>query len=451
MSELETATRLAVEVAGEDGADAAEAYAAESREREVRAHGGGLESLSAATQRGLGVRAWIGHRVGFAYGTELTPAGLRRTAGRAVAAARIADEDEFAAAPVPGPPLPEMDAIRDPTVEEWQTDRVADLALAVERAAVASEEGVDAVETAVYADSIDLVSIHCSTGIAGAYEASSAFAYAQALAGGEGPKETGLGFGLGRSPAGLDPEAIGREAATRAAAMIGATKPPSRACPVVLDPTVAASFVGLVGSLAAADAVQRGRSPLADRLGEEVASAAFALEDDGTAVAGLRAAPFDDEGVARRRVPLIADGRLQTFLHDSYTAHRGDTESTGSAGRGGYRSAPLVATSNLIVPPGTLQLSDLLRAAGDGLYVSDVAGLHSGVNPVTGRFSVGASGRLVSGGELADPVREFTIAGDLVSMLRSVTQAGAEPRWVPFGGSVCTPALLVGEMTVSGA
>jgi PmbA protein len=233
--------------------------------------------------------------------------------------------------------------------------------------------------------------------------------------------------------------------------MIGAGKPRSRTCPVLLDPTVAASFAALIGGTLGADAVQRGRSPFADRLGSEVASEVFELFDDGRDTDGAAAAPFDAEGAAPRRVPLVEGGRLRTFLHDTYPARRGGVESTGSAGRAGYRSQPSVAASNLVVAAGERSPEQLLEEAGEAIYVTDVAGLHSGVNRVSGVFSVGASGRVVSGGALAEPIREFTIASDLVSMLRAVVASGSDSRWVPFGGSVRTPSLLIGEMTVSGS
>jgi PmbA protein len=448
--ELPDAAGRAVEAALAAGAGAAEAYAQHSIGREVRVHGGEVESLTAATERGLGVRAWIGGRVGYSYGTELSPRGLAAVAERAVTAAAVADEDEFAVPPAPGDEVPALEGIDDPSIAEWPEARVVELALAVERAALNEDERIAGVEQAVYADSRESIAIASSSGIAGAYTASTAFAYLQALAGGDGAKETGLGFGLARSPAGLDASEIGKEGAQRALAMIGARKPASRVCPVVFDPTVAASFLGFIASVLGADAVQRGRSPFAERLGDEVASEALALYDDGTEPEGLNSAPFDDEGTPRRRISLVEGGRLRTFLHDSYTARRGGAESTASAGRGGYRSPPSVSPSNLIVREGQLPLEELLRLAGDGVYITDVAGLHSGVNPVSGVFSVGASGREISGGELAEPVREFTIASDLVRMLRGVRTVGAEARWVPFGGSVRAPPLLVGEMTVSG-
>lgn len=451
MTDLSRLASRAVEVALAAGAADAEAYATEAAAREVRVHGGEVESLGAATQRGIGVRAWIGGRVGYAFGTDLGEPGIAATAARAAALARVADEDEFAGPPREVGEAPATGGLSDHSLGEWPAARIADLALAVERTALEADPRIAGVEQAVYSDSADRVAIASSTGVAGEFEKSSCYAYVQALAEAGGGRETGLGFGLARGPAGLDPAAIGREGAERATEMIGAVKPASRSCPVVLDPTVAASFAGLLGRALGADAVQRGRSPLAGRLGDEVAGEALVLHDDGLDPDGPASSPIDGEGVPRRRTALIEGGRLLTYLHDTYTARRGGAVSTGNADRPGYRAQPSVSASNLIVTPGPLGLEELLREAGDGVFVTDVAGLHSGVNQVTGAFSVGASGRAIRGGEPAEPLREFTIAGDLVSMLRSVRAAGAAPRWVPFGGSVSTPPLLIGEMTVGGS
>jgi PmbA protein len=450
VSELSASARRAVEAAAAAGAGEAEAYVSREVGRQIRVHGGEVESLTAATQTGIGVRAWIGHRVGYAFGTNLSEAGVAAIAAAAAEAAGVADEDEFAAPPRPAE-LEALPGLSDPSVGEWETARAVELALAVERTALAADERVVGVEQAVYADSGEQVAIASSAGVAGEYETSSCYAYLQALAEGEGARETGLGFGLARGPAGLDPEAIGAEGAERALAMIGAAKPASRACPVVLDETVAASFAGLIGAALSGRTVQRGRSPFAGRLGEGVASEAFELHDDGRDPAGPASAPFDAEGVPRRRTALIEGGVLRSYLYDTYSANREGGASTGSASRQGYRSLPAVSSSNLIVAPGSLSLEELLGRAGDGVLVTDVAGLHSGVNPVTGVFSVGASGRVIRDGRLAEPVREFTIAGELVSMLSAVSAAGAEARWVPFGGSVRTPPLLIAEMAISGS
>lgn len=454
-TDLEGLAGRAVEAALAAGADDAEAAAQDSVGREIRVFDGEVESLTEAGERGAGVRAWIGGRVGFAYGTDLSEAGVGEVASAAVEAARVSDSDEFAAAPEPvgGGVAPDAAELFDPQVAATPTEEKIGIAKAIELAAREVDGRVVSVETTVYVDEEVRSAIRSSKGLGGSYEATFAYAYLQAIAQQEGSKQTGLGFGLGRSPVALDPQAIGREAGERSVQLLGARKPGSRSCPVVLDPTVAASFAGFIGAVLCADSVQRGRSPFAGKLGEEVASGAFELTDDGLDPAGMASAPIDAEGLARTSTRLIEGGRLASYLHDTYTARRAASGqvSTANAARSGYRSAPSVSTSNLLIGPGERSREGLLAAAGDGVYVTDVAGLHSGVNPVSGQFSVGASGVLIEGGELGTPATEFTIASDLVSMLTAVREAGADARWVPFGGSVKAPPLLIGEMAIGGA
>ena len=446
---LTIAARCAVEAAVAAGASDAEAWAEESTSRRVRVYAGEVESLSDAGGRGIGVRAFAGTRAGYAYGTDLSDEGVAETARAAREAAELADEDEYEG-------LPEelgtaqVDGLASEGFADWPTERVVELTLAVDRAARAPA-GVTQVENSVYSDGRGAVALANSRGFAAAYESTQAWAYSSAFAGEGEDLMTGLGVGMGRDPGALDPDAIGTEAAERALALVGARQPESRRCPVVLDSFVAASFVGFIGSMLSADAVQRGRSLFAGREGEEVAGRAVRIADDGTDPDGPASAPFDGEGVPTRRTALIEDGRLLGFLYDSRTARRAGRATTGNASRGSYRTPPSVGTSNLIVEPGEDDFQALVDAAGNGLYVTDVAGLHSGVNPVSGTFSVGASGRLIENGELGKPVREITIASDLVSMLKSVVLTGSEARWVPFGGSVKAPPVLVAEMAVSGS
>ena len=449
--ELAAAAERAVEAARSAGASDAEAWAEGSRQREVRVHDGEVESLTEASGRGVGLRAWIGERVGYAYGTDLSEAGLEEVAEAATGAARVADPDASSGAPDPAGEPEAIPGLRDPGVSGTDTPEVIELAKRIERSALDRDSRVSGVEEVVYVDDDSEAALSTSRGVSGGYGASVAYAFLQAMASEGSEVQTGLGFGVGRAPGGLDAEAIGAEAGDEAASMLGASKPESRSCPAVLSERVTASFAGFIGAALSADAVQRGRSPFADRLGDELASAALELTDDGTDPAGLATAPFDGEGTPRRRTPLLAGGKLLAYLHDTYTARRGGAISTGNAARASYRSPPSVSPSNLMIEPGERSLEQLMAEAGDGVYVTEVAGLHSGVNPVTGRYSVGASGMAIRGGELAEPLREFTIAGDLLGTLAAIRAVGTETRWVPFGGSVRTAAILVGEMTIGGA
>ena len=446
---LEQAAAAALEAAQAAGATDAEAWAEERQGLEVRVYREAVESLTDAGGRGVGLRVFVDGRSGYAYGTDLSEAGLRALAESAHAGAAAADADEHGGLPDAFGTTP-MAGLYSAEIEAWTTERKIELATAVDRAARA-REGVTQVEQTVYSDARGRAAIANSRGFASDFEASSAWAYSSAFAGAGADLMTGLGVGLARDPAGLDPDAIGTEAAERALALVGARQPASRRCPVVLDAFVAASFAGFIGGMLSADAVQRGRSLFAGKLGEEVAAPQLRLADDATDPDGLASAPFDAEGSPARRNGLIEDGRLATYLYDARTARKDGRETTGSATRSSYRSPPSVGTSNLVIEAGASSLEELVREAGDGLFVTDVAGLHSGVNPVSGTFSVGATGRLIEGGELGRPVREITIASDLVSMLKAVRAVGAQARWVPFGGSVKAAPLLLEEMSVGGS
>jgi PmbA protein len=397
----------------------------------------------------VGIRAFIDGRVGYSFGTDTSDSGLKAVADAAHAAAAIADPDEYAGLPEQSGSTP-VDGLFSAELSTWTTERKIELAVAIEQAARA-HEGVSQVEDTVYADGEGAVAIANSRGFTDGYEVTSAWAHCSAFAGEGGDRMTALGVGIGRDPGAIDPAGVGGEAGRRAVQLIGARQPASRRCPVVLDTFVAASFVGFIGGMLSADAVQRGRSLFADRLGDEIADPMLRVADDGTDPEGFATGPFDGEGVARRRTPLIEDGRLASYLYDTRTARRGDTHTTANAERGSYRAPPGVGTSNLVLEPGDGTLEELVARAGDGLYVTDVAGLHSGVNPVSGTFSVGATGLLIENGELAAPVREITIASDLVSMLQGVQAIGSTPRWVPFGGSVKAAPMLLQEMAVSGS
>ena len=446
---LEDVARRAVDATVSQGASDAEAWVERSTERQIRVYEENVEALTDATSAGVGIRAFIGGRVGYAHGTDTSDDGIAAVARAAHEAAGVADEDPHAGLPEECGTTP-VDGLYSAELGGWNTERKVELAVEIERAARA-HEAVTQVEDTVYSDGEGAVALANSRGFAASYEITSAWAHCSAFAGEGADRMTALGVGIGRDPAAIDPEEVGGEAGRRAAQLVGARQPESRRCPVVLDAFVAASFIGFVGGMLSADAVQRGRSLFADKAGEEVATPVLRIADDGADPGGFASGPFDGEGSPRRRTALVEDGRLLSFLYDARTARRGQAATTGNSERGSYRTPPSVGTSNLVIDAGDATFEELVARAGNGLYVTDVAGLHSGVNPVSGTFSVGATGRLIENGELGAPVREITIASDLVTMLKGVLAVGSDTRWVPFGGSVKAAPLLLAEMSVSGS
>jgi PmbA protein len=238
------------------------------------------------------------------------------------------------------------------------------------------------------------------------------------------------------------------DAARRATRLLGGTKPASGRFTVVLDPFVTAQFVAILGGTLSGEAVQKGRSLFADRLGEDVGVAALTLVDDPTNPLAYTASETDGEGLASRRNALIENGVLQQFVHNAYTARRAGSTSTGSAVRGGFKSTPGVGCRALSLAPGAQQQPELLAAVGDGVLISSVIGLHSGVNPVSGDFSTGAEGLRITDGEIGEPLREFTIASTIQRMLKDVVAVGADVEWLPM--SAAGVSLVINDVTISG-
>lgn len=427
--------------------EALEAYAEESRRTEVEVRGGEVEGLRFAGSRGVGVRVVAGGRLGYAWAADPSPEEVLEAVARARENAALAAPDEHNVLPGPAPIAPMPELFR-PAQAAMPTDRKVALALDLERATVGADPRVRRVERAEVGDAVSGVAIASTAGIEAAYERTDCWCATVALAEEGDETQTGFSFRIGRELDELGWEDVGREAAARAARMLGAAKPPTARLPVVLDPFAGSSFLGVLAGALSAESVLKGRSLFAGLVGERVASEAFVLVDDGRLLAGPAAAPFDDEGVPTARTALVTEGVLRGFLHDTYTAHRAGTVSTGNARRAGYRSTPGVGATNLHLLPGAEPPERLLARAEGGVLIQDVSGVHAGANPVSGEFSVGATGlRIGPGGELAEPLREMTVASTLPEILRAVVAVAHDLR---FFASVGVPTVLVGEMTVGG-
>jgi len=435
--------RAAVEAA--EGDEALDAYAEESRRTQASALRGEVEGLEFAESRGVGVRVVRDGRLGYAWAADPDADAVRTIVAKARENAALAGADEHHVLPEPAAwePIPQLFRAASAEVPPQQKTK---LALDLEARAVSRDPRVTKIDEAQVGDAVSRVAIASTTGINAEYSRTDAWCLAVTLAVEGDETQTGFSFRIARGLDELEWEAVADEAVERGARMLGATKPPTARVPVVLDTFAAMSFLGVLAGALSADAVQKGRSLFANLVGEQVGSERFTLVDDGTTIEGPGAAPFDDEGVPSGRTELFTNGVLNGFLHNAYTAHKGGTRSTGN-GKRGYRSAPGVGTSNFYLDAGTTSRERLLHDAEGGVLIQDVSGVHSGANPISGEFSVGATGLRIAGGEPGEPLREMTIASTLPDMLRSITGVGDDLR---FFSSVGTPSVLIGEMTLAG-
>jgi PmbA protein len=211
---------------------------------------------------------------------------------------------------------------------------------------------------------------------------------------------------------------------------------------------VTAQFLGVISSTLNGEAVVKGRSLFAERLGDEVAAPLVTLIDDPTNPRAYSSTDVDGEGLAARRNVLIQDGVLKQFVHNTYSARRAGTVSTGNATRGGFAGTPGVGCLAMSLVPGTRSQAELVSDIDDGLLVQSVQGLHSGVNPVSGDFSTGAAGLLIVNGDVGAPVREFTIASTLQRMLLDIVEIGGDLDWLPMRSNGMS--LVIRDITLSG-
>ena len=441
---------LAERIAGwaRDG-EQVEAYVARSRDTEVKVFDGDVESLSSAESEGVGVRVVVDGRQGFAYAGSLDPSVVEEVLGEARDNASFATPDEFNGLPAPDGVAPaQLDLYRD-SLASFPTDEKVALAIELDRATRAADARIRGLEATEYGDSIIESAVATSTGIRASNRRTVCSIYAEALAGEGTGTQTGYGYSVGRSADELDVEAAARDAAERATRLLGAKQPKSARVTILLEPRMTASLLGILSSTLSGEAVLKGRSMFADRVGDDVSVPFLTLVDDPTDARAYGATPYDAEGLATRRNVLFDGGVLQGFLHNTYTGRRSGSGSTGSAARGGFKSTPGVGARALALDPGTKALDELLAEVGDGLLVQSMQGLHSGVNPVSGDFSVGIEGLMVRSGALAEPVREATMASTLQRMLKDVVAVGGDVEWLPGGAAGVT--LVLRDVTISGS
>jgi PmbA protein len=440
----EIVQRLAGQASGGEGV---EAYAEQTTRTEINAFEGEIERLTSASSNGVGVRVVRDGRLGYAYTADLSDNGLRQCLDEARANLDVSTED-------PGNVLADaaavepLEGIFEPRQVDVPPQRKVQLALDLEARTKAADPKVTKVESASYGDAVVQVAIASSAGVSGSFAVTRAWCYSTALATQDGQSQIGVGIDSGRSLEELDIDPVAADAADRAVRLLGATKPRTRTVPVVFDRMAAPSVIGVLLAGLSAEAVQKRRSLFADKLGERVGAPGLELIDDGRLLDGPGAAPFDDEGVPTRRNVLLSDGVLQLFLHNTASAAREGATSTGNAARASFKSSPGISAHNVYFVPGDKDQAGLLAQAGEGLLVQDMTGVHSGANPITGDFSVGVSGLWFRNGELAEPVREATVAAGLLDILKGIVAVGSDLRWST--GSIGGSSLLIGEMTVAG-
>ena len=452
--DLESLAADVVAKAMKAGATDAEAVAREGNEFSVRVRLGKVETLEESGSRGLGLRVFLRRRSASASTSDLTAEGIEQLVEGALELAKVTEEDPFSGLPekeefgaFPGDlHLYDEDVYSLPGTERIEWARRA------EAAALASDPRLTNSDGGSFEAATGRKALANSRGFVGGYRSSYAGVSAAPVAvEANGQMQRDGWWSSARRLADLDsPESVGREAARRALRRLGARRVPTQQVPIIFAPEVARSLIGTIFEAASGDAIWRGASFLAGRLGKQIAAPSLTVIDDNimllpTGMGGFGTTPFDGEGLPTRRTVVVEQGVLRNYLLNTYTARKLGMKSTHNAARG-LAGTPGIGCGNFYLEPGTLTPEQIIAAVPAGLYVTSLMGF--GVNTVTGDYSRGATGLWIENGALTHAVEEVTIAGNLAEMLKNVAAIGND---LEFRGAAASPTLRIDGMTIAGS
>jgi len=426
------------------GADAADALFVEGVSSSVSYRLGKLEDVERAESSDLGLRVFVGNRVAIVSSTDFSADALAALPARAVTMARLAPEDKYAGLAPTDRLARDIPALDLEDAGEPSAERLVELARDVEVAALAVK-GVTNSEGGGASFSRSAVALATSTGFYGRYAGTSHGISVAVLAGIGTGMERDYDHASTRHASDLrSAQDIGRTAGEKAVRRLNPRSMKSQSVPVVFHPDEAAGLLGHFAGAISGAAIARGVSFLKDKMGTGIFAPGITIIDDPHRVRGLRSKPFDGEGVANMRRALIDDGKLTSWLLDCASARQLGLATTGHAARG-TGGPPSPSITNLYLAAGKASVQELIGDIKQGFYVTELMGM--GVNGVTGDYSRGAAGFWIENGEIAFPVAEVTIAGNLIDMYARLTPASD----LAFRHGTNAPTVRIDGMTLAGA
>lgn len=426
--------------------DGAEVYLKTSEAFNVEVKDQMVEALDASKNHGIGLRLLLDGRMGFGFTSDFTEESIESLLKTVFHNTNNIGEDRYAILPerISGDyPVP---SIYDKEMERLSEEERFRKATLLERAAFDYDSRIKKVRKASFSLAIYETSIISSKGIQISYKGTASSVSIMAVAEDGGDSQMAWDFSSSPFLHRLDIEGVGKRAAEKAVEMLGARRISSVRVPVILDCSVAADFLGVLAPALSADAVQKGRSLFGGKVGQQVANPSISIFDDGLLSEGLATAPADDEGIPMTRKVLIDKGELKGFLHNTYTAKKGGTQSTGNCVRGGFKGIPGVGITNLYIENGNVSKEALIKDLKKGLYITEAMGVHT-ANPISGDFSIGVSGLWIEDGNYAYPVREAVISGNIIDIMKKIDRIANDIR---FYGRIGSPSLRILDIDISG-
>ncbi|BCB96514.1 PmbA protein [Dissulfurispira thermophila] len=438
-----------MEIALKIGADEAEVYVKTSKNLSVEVKEQKIDTLESSMTTGYCIRVIKDNRLGFSYSTN--PDEIDIVAKNAIEAAKHSEPDDYLGLPSAIQPAAiSQPLIFDNNIASLSEKEAINLTLLIESSAFSEDSRIKKIRKASGSFSISNTYITNSKGISAHYQSTGCSAQLMAIAEEGSESQLGWDYQGSRFLKDVSFEEVGRTAAHRAAKLLGARKINSIKGFVLLDNAVSTEFLGILSSALSSESVQKSKSMLAGKKGEVVISNRLNIIDSGLLDRKLGSKPFDDEGVPTSHKILIEKGVLNGYLYNTYTAKKEGIVSTGNAIRGGFTGIPTIGPTNLYIESAskeyTNDLHGLVKTVNRGLYVIETMGMHT-ANPISGEFSVGASGLWIENGEIMHPVKEAVISGNILDLFKKVVMIGDDMR---FYGNIGSPSLLIEQIDISG-
>jgi PmbA protein len=427
--------------------DGYEIYLAQTVSTSVEVRDGELESFKKAQSVGIALRILKDQKLGFSYLSIPDAPEITRMIEAAIDGATNLPGDRFYGFPSPPAELPSTPVIHDGRIGEISAQERIDKAMAMETAAVAFDpKRVKRVGRVAYEDAERMVIIRNSEGVEADYTSSIFMGSVMAVAEDGSESEMGWEFDFHRCFEELDEVRIGREAARKAREKLGGRPIKTAFYPAVIRNQVASDFLSILAPSFTVENVQKGKSLVGQGVGSQVFSSTLSMYDDGLHPQGMATSPVDGEGVQRQRTPVVLSGGIAGFLSDFYWARREGGQSTGNSARGEIMAPPSLSISNFSIEGGKRQVNDLIGDLNKGVVIEEVMGLHT-ANPISGDFSLGATGFWVENGRPVHPVKGIAISGNILTLFKNIEEVGADLR---FTGRLGSPSLRTGKLAVSG-
>ena len=433
--------------AKEAGIEAAEIYLSSSDSFRAMCQKGEINNYTVNATRGLSLRGLYGGRMGYAATEAFDEEAVGQLVKGVIESAEVIEDDDVQEIYRGDEKYPEIDNYA-PQLDEVPEERKLRIALAMEPAAKALDERIVQLSYNMVTTTSAETRIVNSYGLDLKSRDNIAVAYISALAKEGDRVSTGKGFCATRDFDEISVEKIAAEAVNEAIFMLNAEPVESGTYRAIILNKCMPDLLSTFSSVFSAENAQKGKSLLAGREGERIASDVVTLMDDPLLPGGFGSGAFDAEGAATFTKAVIEDGTLRTLLHNLKTARKAGVKTTGNAAKAGYAGSVRVAPTNFYLKPGTKPLSELMADMGSGLVITDVSGLHAGANAISGDFSLIAQGYTVKDGRKDRAVERITVAGNFFELLKNIRAVGSD--LVFPGSSVGSPSVDVGEISVAG-